>query len=175
MMSRAVRSRLFGKPAALMFAGLVGLAAASFTGSAGSAASAGGPFQGLTGVWGGNGTVTYSSGTRERLHCRVQYTQANDDNLQQALRCASDSYKFEINAFFQHRSGSLTGHWEEHVLNISGTLTGSATAGHIKGNLHGPGFLASVNVDTTGTRQSVVISTPDQQIRQVSIQVSKSN
>ena len=73
----------------------------------GTAVPAGGPFVGLQGVWGGNGTVTYASGTKERLRCRVQYITAdNEDSLSQALRCASDSYKFQINAHL-HPPGRL--------------------------------------------------------------------
>jgi len=48
-----------------------------------------------------------------------------------------------------------------------------ATAGHINGQLHGPGFLASVRVDTNGNRQSVTISSSDQDIRLVNIAVSR--
>jgi hypothetical protein len=161
--------RPLGKVFAVALAGLLGVSAAAVS----SAASSGGPFDGLEGSWGGNGTVTYASGTKERLRCRVQYTQANPDNLQQALRCASDSYKFQINAFFQHSGGNLSGRWDEKVLNIKGTLTGTATSGHIVGQLHGPGFLASVRVDTTGDRQSVTISSADQDIRLVNIAVSR--
>ena len=162
--------RPLGKVFAVALAGLLGASAAAVSGAAGSS---GGPFDGLEGSWGGNGTITYASGTKERIRCRVQYTQANPDNLQQALRCASDSYKFQINAFFQHSAGNLSGRWDELVLNIKGTLTGTATAGHINGQLHGPGFLASVRVDTNGNRQSVTISSSDQDIRLVSIAVSR--
>ena len=134
-----------------------------------------GPFYGLAGIWGGSGTVTYASGTRERLRCRVQYTQGNDDNnLSQALRCASDSYNFQINAYFVHKDGSVSGHWEEKVNQISGSISGSASSGHIDGTLNGPGFKASVVVDTTGSHQTVTISAQDQEIRQVAVDVRRS-
>ena len=164
------RGRPFGKLSVSAMAGLLGLSAVTVSGPAASAA---GPFEGLEGSWGGSGTITYASGTRERLRCKVQYTQANPDNLQQALRCASDSYKFQINAFFQYNNGSLSGRWDELTMNIRGTLTGSATSGHINGQLHGPGFLATVRVDTSGSRQTVTIASSDQDIRSVAISVSK--
>jgi hypothetical protein len=142
---------------------------------AGASATGGGPFAGLEGVWGGNGTVTYSSGTKERLRCRVQYTVAgNADSLSQALRCASDSYKFQINAIYVHQNGNITGRWDEKMLEISGTITGNASAGHISGSLHGPGFLAKVVVDTNGNDQTVTIASEGQEIRQVAIEVRKS-
>ena len=137
-------------------------------------AAASGPFDGIDGVWGGTGTLTYASGTKERLRCRAQYVQNDDDNLQQALRCASDSYNFQINAYLENQDGDLVGRWEELVLEISGTVTGSAETGRIEGSLHGPGFVAELKVTTNGNRQRVQILTPDQDIREVSIEVRKS-
>lgn len=148
---------------------LVGLMASS-----GTALPAGGPFDGLEGLWGGSGTVTYASGTKERLRCRVQYVIAqNEDTLSQALRCASDSYNFQINALYVHQNGTITGNWDEKYLEISGTITGHASAGLISGNLHGPGFLASVVVDTNGSSQTVKIAAEGQEIREVAVEVRK--
>jgi hypothetical protein len=150
-------------------AGLAGLLA-----FAGAAAPSAGPFEGLEGLWGGSGTVTYASGTKERLRCRVQYVIAqNIDTLSQALRCASDSYNFQINALYVHQNGTITGNWDEKYLEISGTITGRASAGLISGNLHGPGFLASVVVDTNGNSQTVRIAAEDQEIREVAVVVRK--
>ena len=157
---------------AAILALLVGLAAVSVPGASGQAL-AGGPFSGIIGLWGGNGTVTYASGTKERLRCRAQYIQNDEDNLQQALRCASDSYNFQINAYFEHTNGAVSGRWEELVLEISGTVSGTARAGRIDGSLHGPGFVAELMVTTTGNRQKVRIVTPDQEIRRVDIEVRK--
>ncbi len=134
-----------------------------------------GPFAGLSGVWGGVGTVTYASGTKERLRCRVQYVQNNPDNLQQALRCASDSYNFQINAYFDHANGKIAGVWSEVTQDVRGTLTGAAEAGHIVGNLQGPGFVAEIVVDTKGNRQRVTITAELQEIRAVDITVRKSS
>lgn len=133
-----------------------------------------GPFDGLTGMWSGSGTVTYASGTKERLSCRVQYVQNNADNLQQALRCAADSYKFEINAYFDHANGKVTGIWSEIVQNVRGTLAGTAAAGRIEGDLDGPGFVAQIVVTTHGDRQEVTIEADLQEIRSVAIEVRKS-
>ena len=80
--------------------------AASIFGVSGAAAA--GPFDGLDGVWTGNGTLTYASGTKEPLSCRVQYLQPTATTLTQALRCASDSYNFQINANFSSTNGRLT-------------------------------------------------------------------
>lgn len=158
-----------GRRAALAATALLGFLALT-----GTALPASGPFEGLEGIWGGSGTVTYASGTKERLRCRVQYVIAQDrDTLSQALRCASDSYNFQINAFYAHSNGVITGNWDEKYLEVSGTITGSASAGLISGKLHGPGFLATVVVDTNGTSQTVKIAAEGQEIREVAVEVRK--
>ena len=131
------------------------------------------PFKGFVGLWGGSGTVSYESGTKERLRCRVQYVQNDEDNLQLALSCASDSYKFQINSYLKHVSGVIRGRWEELTLEISGTVTGTAVAGRIDGLLHGPGFVARLVLTTTGTTQTIKILTPDQEIQRVDMKLRK--
>ena len=137
--------------------------------------AAAGPFDGLEGMWSGDGTLTYSSGTQERLTCRVQYATPSVSNLTQALRCTSDSYNFQINAAFSSANGKLTGNWSEIIENLSGSLTGSVANGHITGSLKGPGFTAQINVVTKGSTQSVDIQAPVDNIRGVSIQLRKSS
>ena len=138
-----------------------------------SVAAAAGPFDGLEGVWTGDGMLTYASGTQERLSCRVQYVQSNPNNLQQALRCASDSYNFQINAYFDSANGKLSGNWAELVNNVKGSVSGTVGNGRINGDLKGPGFVASLNVVTKGDRQTVSIQAPIEEIRTVSIEVRK--
>jgi hypothetical protein len=138
------------------------------------AAAAPGPFDGLEGVWTGDGTLTYASGTQERLTCRVQYQQPTPTNLTQALRCTSDSYNFQINAAFSSTAGRLAGSWSEVVQNLSGSVSGTVANGRISGALKGPGFAAQLNVVTKGNTQTVDIEAPVQDIRGVSIQVRKS-
>jgi hypothetical protein len=147
---------------------------AAFAALAPAPAAAAGPFDGLSGSWSGDGTVTYASGTKERLRCRVQYVQKNEDNLQQALRCASDSYKFEINAYFDNVNGRIVGTWSELVQNVRGTVTGTVRGGRIEGLLDGPGFSAQLVVVTRGDRQTVNIATELEEIREVAIEVRKS-
>jgi hypothetical protein len=54
------------------------------------------PFAGLSGTWTGSGSVSLSDGSKERLRCRATYqVSAGDARLQQSLRCASDSYRFD--------------------------------------------------------------------------------
>ena len=138
-----------------------------------SVAAAAGPFDGLEGVWTGDGMLTYATGTQERISCRVQYLQNNPNNLQQALRCAADSYNFQINAYFDSANGRLSGNWAELVNNVKGSVSGTVANGKISGDLKGPGFIAQLSVITKGDRQTVSIQAPIEEIRTVSIEVRK--
>jgi hypothetical protein len=138
-------------------------------------AAAAGPFDGLAGNWAGDGTLTYASGTQERISCRVQYSQSNPNNLQQALRCASDSYNFQINANFNSASGRLSGNWSEKFLNVNGSVSGTVSGNQIKGALNGPNFVAQLSVVTRGNTQQVNIQAAIEHIRAVSIEVRKTN
>ncbi len=131
------------------------------------------PFAQLAGSWRGKGTVTYSSGTKERLTCKVTYDSAASDSVQQHLTCASDSYKFEIQAYYRAHDGVITGHWDELTLNISGSISGGMNSGTISGKLSGPGFTATVLVDTKGDDQNVTIAAQDQDIKDVSVDVRR--
>ena len=62
-----------------------------------------GPFSGMAGSWSGSGTITTSAGS-ERLRCRVRYVVTSGGaTLQQDLRCASDSYRFDVRSDVTYR------------------------------------------------------------------------
>lgn len=91
-----------------------------------------GPFVGFGGAWSGNGTVSLSDGSTERLRCRAVY-QIDDTGLvlKQTLRCASDSYKFDLSSDVTSHGDHITGSWSETNRNISGSLLGTAGSGKI--------------------------------------------
>src|SRR5450759_2019543 len=83
-------SRLFGRA---IKAAVVGAALMSVSVSHAQS----GPFTGFNGSWSGNGTVVLSNGTTERIRCKASYNvNGNGLGLKQTLRCASDSYKFDL-------------------------------------------------------------------------------
>src|SRR5215212_9282523 len=55
------------------------------------------PFAHLAGSWSGQGKITVQNGTSERIRCRGTYRAGETGTtLSLSLRCASDSYKFEL-------------------------------------------------------------------------------
>ena len=115
-----------------------------------------GPFAGFDGSWGGNGTVTLSDGTTERIRCKADYkVNGNGLGLKQSLHCASDSYKFDLSSEVTSQGQRISGNWSEKSRNIFGSLQGTAGGGVIDVFVEANGFAANLTLRTTGTKQSV--------------------
>lgn len=126
-------------------------------GTATSSAYAG-PFSGLAGTWSGSGHISLANGTRERIRCRAHYAVGNDGTmLQQSLRCASDSYNFDLRSDVESHGGRITGNWNESTRQIGGTLSGHARRGRIEVSVQNPNFNARLTLISHGRHQSVII------------------
>lgn len=120
-----------------------------------------GPFTDLSGAWTGTGAISLGNGTQERIRCRAQYTvQSNGNGLEQNLRCASDSYRFELRSNLVNHEGEVSGSWREGSRNIGGKLSGSARVGRFQLIVTSPSFSANLSVTAHRDRLSVVISAP---------------
>ena len=134
-----------------------------------------GPFTALSGSWSGGGFLTLASGQRERLRCRAIYSVTeNGTRLQQSLRCASDSYRFDVNSNITSDGGTLSGNWSETSRNVSGSVSGRVNGGEIQARVDGAGFSASLVLTTHGNRQSVSIQSPGHEVTGVSVALTKS-
>ena len=161
-------SRLFGK--AVRAAGIGAVLMLSAT--AGHAQS--GPFAGFSGTWSGNGTVSLSDGSTERIRCKADYkVDGSGTGLKQNLRCASDSYKFELSSDVTSQGNRISGNWSEASRNVFGNLQGTAGGGQIDVFVEAAGFAANLTLRTTGNRQTVQISSKGD-IRGVNITMVKS-
>lgn len=130
--------------------------------NAGAAQDRGGgrrPFGPLAGAWSGGGTLTTSSGTRERLRCRAHYSVGQGGrSLQLGIRCAGDSYRFDLASSVVARRGRIFGRWSESSYNASGTVSGTASGDRIRAMARGNTFSAGLALTTRGNRQSVTIT-----------------
>jgi hypothetical protein len=138
--------------------------------SAGHAQS--GPFAGFDGAWNGAGTVTMSDGSSERIRCRATYRVQGGNELAQTLRCASDSYKFDLSSNVTSDGNNVSGNWSEASRGIFGNLQGRAGGGHIDVFVEAAGFAANIALTTRGNRQSVSINSKGE-IRGVQINMVK--
>jgi hypothetical protein len=139
----------------LIFAAVAFLLA-SLSGTAGYADP--GAFSGLAGNWSGGGTITLDDGSKERIRCRATYAVRADGNaINQALTCASDSFKFNLASNVVAQGTALSGIWSESIRNANGNLEGRGGGGNFQLIASGAGFTANISLTTRGNKQSVVI------------------
>lgn len=95
------------KTVAIRRLALVGVALILGTGAASAQSPA---FVGLGGAWSGTGTISLSDGAKERIRCKASYVVGRGDaRLQQSLRCASDSYRFDLTSDLVSQQGQIAG------------------------------------------------------------------
>jgi hypothetical protein len=139
------------------------------------AAQGSGPFAPLAGQWSGTGSVTFSSsGSRERLRCRAVY-QAPDGGkaLALRLRCASDSYNFDLNGNLTHQGDAVSGQWMEITRNITGSLTGRLSGASIQAVASAGIFSANLTLTTHGSKQQVSIRIQGTEVTEAAISLNK--
>jgi hypothetical protein len=134
------------------------------------------PFERLAGQWSGAGTIELSSGAHEKVRCRAAYDVLGDQRkLQLNIRCASDSFNFDLRASANYSAGAITGNWSESTRNVAGTISGRADGDHFQVVAKASSFTATLTLVTHGGRQSVAIRSQDPQssIKGVSINLKR--
>jgi hypothetical protein len=154
---------------------LTAAAAAAVLGLAGLASpvqASNSPFTAMSGSWSGTGVITTSDGNKERIHCRAKY-EVDGDSLDLTLRCASDSYNFELQSNATHNNGAVTGNWAENTRHVGGSIEGSARGNVIHVRVSGV-ISAELGVSTNGNQQSISIQAPGTEMHSVAISMSRS-
>src|SRR5207302_11481230 len=122
------------------------LVSLSLAGSA-IAAPSPSPFAATAGSWSGSGVLNTSDGQREQLRCRASYDVAGSGTeLRLNLRCASQSYNFDLASEAEYRGGAISGSWTEASRNASGSLPGRATGDHIEAAARRGHFSANLSL-----------------------------
>ncbi len=130
-----------------------------------------GPFAGLAGNWSGGGTVTLDDGSSERIRCRATYRVAGP-NMDMTLTCASDAYKFALQASVVDQGGAVSGNWSETSRNIGGSLQGRGGGGNFQVVASAAGFNSRISLRTAGNKQTVDMSA-DSVFRSVHMALSR--
>jgi len=155
-------------------AGLAALGAVLAGSPAEAQRGEGGPFAGLQGSWSGGGSVTLSNGSSERIRCRASYEVAPSGNLLRSnLRCASDSYNFDLTSEVSYSGGPISGTWKESSKGAAGNVSGTATRGEIQARVDGPSFQATLALSTRRDRQSISIRSAGTELSGASISLSR--
>jgi hypothetical protein len=131
-------------------------------------------FGSLAGSWSGAGTISTTGGNSERIRCRVSYSVTpTGAGLHQDLRCASDSYNFQVSSDIINQGGSLSGTWTEVTRQASGNVSGRVNGSNIQVAVSGPAFSAGLSIVTSGNKQSVNIRPRGGDIADVSLSLSR--
>jgi hypothetical protein len=135
-----------------------------------------GPFAPLAGQWSGTGSVSFSgSGSRERLRCRAAYeAPGGGQTLALRLRCASDSYNFDLNGSLTRQGDAISGQWIEFTRNITGSLSGRLSGASIQAVASAGIFSANLTLTTHGTKQQVSIRIQGTEVTEAAISLNKS-
>jgi hypothetical protein len=166
--------KLFGSSPFAQVIKAAGIGAALLISASAGNAQSSGPFAGFDGVWSGTGTVALSDGTTERIRCKADYKiNGTGMGLKQTLRCASDSYKFDLSSDVTSNGDRISGNWSEASRNLFGNLQGTAGGGTIQVFVEANGFAANLTLRTNGNRQTVQINSKGE-IRGVNITMIRS-
>jgi hypothetical protein len=132
------------------------------------------PFTAMAGSWAGGGILHTTDGAEERLRCRAAYdVGATGNELRLNLRCASDSYNFDLASDVRSRGDQISGSWSEASRNASGTISGRAAGDRIEASARGQNFSAELSLTTRGRRQTVSIRPQGTNIAAVSLALDK--
>jgi hypothetical protein len=128
----------------------------------------------MAGSWSGGGVLRTTDGGEEQLRCRASYDVAETGaELRLNLKCASESYNFDLASEVQYRGGAIAGSWSEASRNASGTLSGRAAGDHIEAAARGDNFSANLSLTTRGGRQSVSIRPQGTNVTEVSLALNR--
>lgn len=118
-----------------------------------------GAFAQFSGSWSGNGTIKSGDNPTERIRCAASYRPRGASDINLALRCASDSYNFDLAGEFQaDESNQISGRWTERSRNVGGTAVGYARGDRLQIHVESSAFSADLVMVTSSRRQSVTIA-----------------
>lgn len=140
-----------------------------------TSARADGPFGAIGGAWHGSGHIVLEGGRKEDIRCNAYYTPKDGGSaMGLAIRCASPDYKIELRSQLSHDGRQVKGQWEERTFNATGEVTGRASREQIQLQISGGVFNGSMQVQTSGSSQTVSISATGSTLQGVSIRLQRS-
>ncbi len=134
-----------------------------------------GPFAALIGSWTGTGVIKKADGGNERIRCRSSYERAAATSLRLKLRCASDSYNFDLTATVSYQGGSISGQWTETTRQVFGPIQGHSkdSGREVEATAQALGYVVNLTMTTNGNKQSIVLLTPGSEVPEVDISLDK--
>lgn len=132
------------------------------------------PFDGMAGLWSGQGRLGFKDGKIEAVTCRTTYFVTNDaSELKQTIRCASGGAKIEVKSTVTHAAGKLTGTWAETVYAKSGDIAGDVTAKGFRVQVKGSDVNATMDIIRRDAKQMVEIHFTDSTLLGLTLVLAK--
>ncbi|MBV8185851.1 MAG: hypothetical protein JO339_01310 [Alphaproteobacteria bacterium] len=139
-----------------------------------AAAATASPFQKFVGTWTGGGQFIATSGHREAIRCRAEFSVAKAGSaLNQAIVCASESFKLNITTYAEAAGETVQGYWREATRDVSGHLTGHIGDGVFDGEISAAAFTASISLTSNGRSQAVSIKPRGGDVSDVRIELGR--
>ena len=136
------------------------------------AQAADGPLAHFAGNWSGNGKITVKDGTSERIRCRSSNT-AKGNALALSMRCASDSYRFDLGSDIAAEGANISGSWNETSRGVIGSLSGKISGTNITATATSVGVTAALSIKTAGNALSISIRSPGSEVSEVAVTMAK--
>jgi len=136
------------------------------------AMAADGPLAHFAGNYTGNGKITVKDGTSERIRCRSSNT-ATGNGLNLSMRCASDSYKFDLGSELTASGNEISGSWNETTRGVTGSVSGKINGGTIQATANAVGVIAGIAIHSSANALSVSIRSPGSEVSEVSVSMAR--
>ena len=140
--------------------------------SAPHAIAADGPLAHFAGNYSGNGKITVKDGTSERIRCRSTNS-ASGNGLSLSMRCASDSYTFNLGSEITADGSNVSGSWNETSRGVVGSLSGKISGSNITATATTVGVTAALSIRSAGNTLSVSIRSPGSEISEVAVSMAR--
>lgn len=126
----------------------------------------------LAGEWSGSGRLTLPDGKTERIRCKGSGRSVTENTIDESFECASTAKTFRFTASLHiSESGNARGTWTGSGRN--GTALGTATRSSVRVNLTSSDGSGSLSSRVSGCSQSLTISGFANEMRSLSVQLSK--
>jgi hypothetical protein len=126
----------------------------------------------FAGNWSGTGKITVQNGSSERIRCRSNNS-SSGKTLALSMRCASDSYKFDLASDIASEGGNISGSWNETSRGVIGTLSGRITGSNIQATATAIGVTAALSIRMAGPALNVSIRSPGSEVSEVTVSMAK--
>lgn len=129
-------------------------------------------FSKFVGNWVGNGKIFLSSGKQENIRCRGTFSPNEvlaGVGMKLELRCANDTFNFELQSEINYNGSQVTGNWTERTRGLNGTVSGSIKGDEINAVVESQTFTAMMDLINNGDKQQVRITSPGSEMSDVLI------